>query len=240
MNARYRVVEVWCCAARIKIMSKDISKQDTGDEAERGEWIAEEQWHIENATTDLSEFKQPLTAGEVIGEAYGVIISEVEVSTPEGEQCFLADTWRGRPVLLLTGSLSCPPSRRFNPAINELREEFGDRINMAVLYVIDAHPTGSPCPYTGTDWLTKDNKEEAILVRQPAKQNNRNKLAGKYREQLGLKVPVLVDNMENSAWKALGRSPNMAVLIDKSSQCAVFQDWFKPETLRELLSEYLK
>jgi hypothetical protein len=141
---------------------------------------------------------------------------------------------------LLTGSLTCPPSRLYNPAINNLREEFGDRINMAVLYVIDAHPSGSVCPYTGTDWLTKDNKDAGLLVRQPTKQNERNALAAKYREQLGLKVPVLVDNMENSAWEALGRSPNMAVLINKNSECAVFQDWFQPEVLHELLREHLK
>jgi thiol-disulfide isomerase/thioredoxin len=221
-------------------MSKGISKQDTADEPQRREWMAEAEWHLENATTDLSEFMRPLAKGKVIGEAYGVIIAEVEVCTPEGEKCFLADTWRGRPVLLLTGSLSCPPSRLYNPVINDLREEFGDRINMAVLYVIDAHPSGAPCPYTGTDWLTKDNQEEAVLVRQPAKQNNRNALAAKYREQLGLKVPVLVDNMDNTAWQALGRSPNMAVLIDKNSQCAVFQDWVQPDALRELLREHLK
>jgi thiol-disulfide isomerase/thioredoxin len=221
-------------------MSKDISKQDKAEEGLRSEWIAEEKWHLENATTDLSQFMRPLSPGEVIGEAFGVTISEVEVCTPEGEKCFLADTWRGRPVLLLTGSLSCPPSRRFNPAINDLREEFGARINMAVLYVIDAHPSSSASPYTGTDWLTKDNKDEAVLVRQPAKQNDRNALAAKYRERLGLKVPVFVDTMENAAWKALGCSPNMAVLIDKSSKCAVFQDWFNPDELREMLREYLK
>jgi hypothetical protein len=221
-------------------MPKDISMQNKADEQKRQEWIAEEQWHLDNATIDRSQFLRPLVIGEVIGVSAGVVIADIEVFTPENDQCLLADTWRGRPVLLLTGSLSCPPSRLCNPAINNLREEFGDRINMAVLYVIDAHPSGSPCPYTGTDWLTKDNQEEAVLVRQPAKQNNRNALAAKYREQLGLKVPVLVDNMDNTAWQALGRSPNMAVLINKSSECAVFQDWVQPDALRELLHEYLK
>ena len=221
-------------------MSDDISKQGMGDEAGRKEWTAEEQWHVENATTDLSQFMQPVGIAEVVGAAFDINIDDVEVNTPEGEQCRLADTWRGRPVLLFTGSLSCPPSRLYNPAINSLREEFGDRINMAVLYVIDAHPSGSPCPYTGTNWLTKDNQEAGFLVRQPGKQNERNALATKYREQLGLKVPVLVDNMENTAWKALGCSPNMAVVIDKQGQCAVFQGWVKPDALCELLREYLK
>jgi hypothetical protein len=221
-------------------MSEGISKQDKADEQQRREWIAEEQWHLDNATTDRSQFMRPLVTGEVIGASAGIAIADIEVFTPENDQCRLADTWRGRPVLLLTGSLTCPPSRLYNPAINNLREEFGDRINMAVLYVIDAHPSGSVCPYTGTDWLTKDNKDAGLLVRQPTKQNERNALAAKYREQLGLKVPVLVDNMENSAWGALGCSPNMAVLINKNSECAVFQDWFQPEVLHELLREHLK
>jgi hypothetical protein len=221
-------------------MPKDISMQNKADEQKRREWTDEEQWHLDNAAIDRSQFLRPLVIGEVIGVSAGVSIADIEVFTPENDPCLLADTWRGRPVLLLTGSLSCPPSRLCNPAINNLREEFGDRINMAVLYVIEGHPSGAPCPYTGTDWLTKDNKDEGLLVRQPTKQNERNALAAKYREQLGLKVPVLVDNMENSAWKALGCSPNMAVLINKNSECAVFQDWLKPEALRELLREHLK
>ena len=191
----------------------------SADNTNRDEWVDEQTWHIENATTDLRQFMRPLAAG--------IEIAAAAIFTPEGDKRNLADLWAAKPVLLVTGSLSCPPSRLFNPATTELSKRFGAELAVAVLYVIDAHPSGDVCPYTGTDWPGKDNVSQGILVRQPRDQAERNQRAAEYREQLSLEVPVYVDSMDNGAWEALGRSPNMAILI-KEGRCMLFQDWFKP------------
>jgi hypothetical protein len=198
------------------------------DEVNRSEWIGEERWHIDNATTDLSQFMRPIAAGTAVNDA--------PLYTPEGQSQQLADLWGSQSALLVTGSLTCPPSRVFNPVTTMLEEAFGDRLNIAVLYVIDAHPSGDACPYTGTDWTTQDNQEQGILIRQPRDQAERNQRAAEYRDKLGLRVPVYVDAMDNGAWEALGRSPNMAVLVEEG-RCILYQDWFKPDELKASLSQ---
>ncbi len=201
------------------------------DERGRREWVAEEQWHIANATTDLSQFMRPLKSQQRAPDA--------RVFTLLGEEASLAGLWQFRPLLLVLGSLSCPPSRLYNVDLNALASDFSDQLNVVVLYVIDAHPDGDLCPYTGTDWLTGDNERDGVRVRQPVSQAERNALATEYRDYLGLEVPILTDNMDNEAWQALGRWPNLAVLIDVSGRILFFQDWLRPEVLREELAAKL-
>ena len=192
-----------------------------------GKEMAEAQWHIENATLDVTQFMQAVPEGAALADA--------EVFTPEGEAMPLSSLWAERPALLVTGSMTCPPSRRLNPVTSKLAEEFGDRLNVAVLYIIDAHPSGDLCPYTGTDWVTTTNQEEGVLIRQPRDQEERNSRAGEYRTTLELSVPVLVDNMRNEAWAALGKSPHTAVLVNTSGQGLEYQTWFHPDELKARL-----
>jgi len=160
------------------------------------EWVSEQQWHIENATVDVTQFMQPL--------APGVRISDATVYTLDGQAQSLASLWADKPVLIVTGSLSCPPSRQLNPGVNAVMEKYGERFNCVVLYVIDAHPSGDPCPYTGTDWLTKDNESDGIRLRQPQVQAERNELAQRYSDLLGIQVPLLVGVVRTGALAECG------------------------------------
>ena len=192
------------------------------------EWVSEEQQHIANATVDVSQF--------MTGVAPGSAVADAEVCTPEGEGVRLSALWAERPALVVTGSLTCPPSRLLNPATAALANEYAERLNVAVLYVIDAHPKGDRCPYTGTDWVTETNEDEGILIRQPRDQQERNGRAAEYRQLLGL-PQVLVDNMDNGAWAALGKAPNTAVVIGTDGRCLACQDWFRPDELRQALAD---
>jgi len=190
-------------------------------------WVSEEQWHIENATVDVSQF--------MTGVAPGARVPDTMVYTPEGAETTLHKLWTDKPALILTGSISCPPARALNAAANALQDEFGAQLQVAVLYVIDAHPDGDLCPYTGTSWVTQTNQDEDVLIRQPRDQAERNALAVRYRELLDIKAPVLVDNMDNTAWAALGKSPNTAMLINTGGQCEYCELWFRPDELRVAL-----
>ena len=127
----------------------------------------------------------------------------------------------------------------FNPAIQRINAAFGQRLQATVLYVIDAHPFGSPCPYTGTDWVTADNEAAGLLVAQPQVLKDRLILARRYIELLGLQSPVFVDGMENAAWEQLGRSPNSATVIGADGAVLFWQDWFRPDALLDWLSAHL-
>ena len=103
-------------------MASDISNQSDGDEAGRREWIDEEQWHIENATTDVSQFMRPIAQGSRIADA--------TVLTPGGDQISLASLRENKPALIITGSISCPPSRVFNVRANQLHDDFGSHVSV--------------------------------------------------------------------------------------------------------------
>ncbi len=204
---------------------------DSDEAFDVSELIAEEEWHLKNATVDIAQF--------MLGVGEGEQISDAEVYTPEGKAVRLASQWADKPALIITGSMTCPPSRQFNPAVNEILKSFGDRLNVVVLYVMDAHPSGDLCPYTGTDWVTQTNRDEGILIRQPREQDERNGRAREYRQKLGLEATVLVDNMQDSAWAAVGKAPNTAVLVGRDGTCQVCQDWFRPDALQAQLGELL-
>lgn len=206
-------------------------KKPTAGEVDIDESVSEEEWHIQNATIDITQF--------MVGVEEGAPVADAEVFTLDGDSISLASHWADKPALIVTGSMTCPPSRKLNPATSEILEEFGDRLNVAVLYVMDAHPSGDVCPYTGTDWVTKTNREEGVLMRQPRDQGERNGRAREYRDALNLDVAVLVDNMDNLGWAAIGKAPNIAVLVGEDGKCRLCQDWFRPEALRERLHSLL-
>ena len=194
--------------------------------------IAEAEWHIKNATVDVASF--------IVGVPVGSQIADAEVFLPAGDALTLASLWAEQPALIVTGSLTCPPSRRMNPLTSRIAEQFAGRLNVAVLYVLDAHPSGDHCPYTGTDWVTISNKDEKILIRQPRDQAERNSRALEYQERLTLTQMLLVDNMDNTAWAALGKSPNAAILVKTDGTCLACQHWFEPDGLMDMLEQKLK
>jgi hypothetical protein len=194
--------------------------------------ITEAEWHIRNATVDVSSF--------IVGVPVGSQIADAEVFSPAGDALTLASLWTDQPALIVTGSLSCPPSRRLNPLTSRIAEKFTGRLNVAVLYVLDAHPSGDHCPYTGTDWVSVSNEDEKILIRQPRDQAERNSRALEYQERLRLTEMLLVDNMDNTAWAALGKSPNAAILVNTDGTCLVCQHWFEPDGLTDIVEQNLR
>lgn len=161
------------------------------------------------------------------------------VYTATAEAVSLHQLWADRPALIVTGSLTCPPSRIFNPALNRLQQQFGSRAHVCLLYVIDAHPADSACPYTGTEWLTEDNEADGLFVSQPVTLDERMALARRFAERVQLETAVYVDGMDNAGWDALGRSPNMAALIGTDGRCRFYQAWLMPDALAAALETEL-
>lgn len=169
----------------------------------------------------------------------GYQLSEYQVYTLDGEKSRLADLWKEKPVLLITGSLSCPPTRKSLNHTSKLISKFKDRLNIAILYVIDAHPKGDPSPYSGKEWIPKENYTDKILIPQPKEQSQRNERANELNKLLGLEVPVLVDNMDNLNWKNLGQMPNAGILIDTNGKIIAKQKWFKAKKMARRIENYL-
>ncbi len=58
-------------------------------------------------------------------------------------------------------------------------------------------------------------------------------------ETFGMKVPVLVDDLDESTVEAYGRMPNMVYIIDKEGKIAYKSDWTEQPRIDLLLEELL-
>ncbi len=58
-------------------------------------------------------------------------------------------------------------------------------------------------------------------------------------EQFGMKVPVLVDDLDETVVQAYGRMPNMIFIIDKEGKIAYKADWTEKPRIDLMLDELL-
>jgi len=157
----------------------------------------------------------------------------------EGHAVDLSKVQAGRPMVLVTASLTCNVARRQQKNVDELREHYGDSVAVVVIYTIDAHPKGNPCPYTGKEWVPKDNERDAVLVKQPTTLDERLAVARQFRQRFSNGATVFVDTMDNASWQALGKAPNLGLLVDERGIVKVRQGWFDPKAMDQSLDATL-
>ena len=144
----------------------------------------------------------------------------------------LALAWSNRPALLVTGSLTCPIARSECPRLQQALAGLERRVNVVVVYTVEAHPQGDPNPYGGNRVTPQVNVQEGIEVHQPTNLAQRLVLMHNFVKRTGLTCPVLADGMDDRAWQTLGRAPNLAVLVGTNGVVAAKQIWLDPEPLR--------
>jgi len=184
---------------------------------------------------DLSEFRKEFLGQEQESAAelweapsVGEEAPEFALKTLRGKEVRLSDFHKKKPVVLVTGSLTCPIYRKNLVGLQRLYERYGGRAAFFVLYTVEAHPVGSVSPYADREWLTQSNQKDGILIPQPADYAGRVKQASRMRQMLSSTVPVLVDEMDNAVWTQYGSAPNAAYYIDSRGVVQVRQDWFDP------------
>lgn len=156
----------------------------------------------------------------------GQPLPQLSLVTLEGQPASLSEIQAGRPLVLVTASLTCNVARRQQPQVDVLQQHFGDAVAVVVIYTIDAHPKGDPCPYTGKEWVPKSNEADNVLVRQPTDLTQRLELARAYQQRFPGGTIYLVDTMDNASWQALGQAPNLGLLVDRSGVVMLRQGWF--------------
>lgn len=104
----------------------------------------------------------------------------------------------GKPLLLFTGSLSCPMMASSNPFLRRLHRCFGDRISFLIVYVREAHP-GEFCPQP----RTMDQKLQA---------------ARRLKQRDSLPWLVAADTLDGSVHRALDVRPNVAYLANSEGR----------------------
>jgi ankyrin repeat protein len=192
-----------------------------------------------NANQVTAKPNVPSLNFEKTGPQVGEQVPDLRLHTLKEDEQRLSDAWHGGPALLVTSSLTCPKSRSRWPELKELVDRYEGKVNVVVIYVIEAHPVGSACPYKEVEDITPENERDGILRRQPKTLEDRLELAQEFKRLLRIHTPIYVDNLKDEAWKGLGAAPNLALLVDQKGMVVARSGWFEGTKSREAIDQYL-
>lgn len=146
----------------------------------------------------------------------------------DGQEKTIDDVRGNKPMVLVTASITSNVTRRREQDLAALQARWGDRVAFVTVYTLEAHPKGDASPYSGTEWVPEQNVADEVLVRQPTTLTDRMILAREFDTRFGGGSIVLVDPMDDIAWRTLGMAPNLGLLLDSDGVIRLRQGWFEP------------
>jgi Spy/CpxP family protein refolding chaperone len=165
-------------------------------------------------------------AAKPSGPKEPVDLSTVKFTRLDGRAVPIS-TYKGKPLVLIFGSYSCPSFREHAKGLDELQRRYAAKANFLLVYTKEAHPVGG--------WEVQRNKDAEISV-PPAKDEAARLAAAKQaRTKLGLSMATAVDSMDDQLVAAFDAFPNGAVILDREGQITARQKWAEPRGLRILL-----
>jgi len=151
--------------------------------------------------------------------APGDSLAAYELPTLDGGSIQLGGH-RERPLLLVTGSITCPMTASAMPVIDSLHAEFGDRVDFVLLSVREAHP-GANFPQPSTDEEKLDH-------------------ARSLRERYDVPFTIAVDTLDGDLHQRLDGKPNSAFLLDTAGEVVFRAHWARDDRLiRDALQSVL-
>ena len=122
-----------------------------------------------------------------------------------------------------------------------MHEEYGDGVHFIIVYTIEAHPASSDSPYFGEENLDSYSTDsEGKPVYQPQAYQERVELARMAVNNEGMRMTVLVDEMDNPVWCTYGPAPNIAYLIGMDGKIFAKQGWYDPGEMEAAIQSYLR
>ena len=58
-------------------------------------------------------------------------------------------------------------------------------------------------------------------------------------QEIGITVPVLIDEIDNPVWCTYGPAPDIAYLIDRDGIIVEKQGWYQPDLMETVIDKYL-
>ena len=133
---------------------------------------------------------------------------------------------QGKPVLMVTGSYTCPVFRNKVGVINDLQVIYGNSLEIFIVYVVEAHPIAPDIsPYFG---VVNDagNPSVGINVLQPRTYGERKAVVQEMTDTMQFDVPIYLDGPCNEWWYEFGPAPNNAYIIDQNGAVYIKHGWF--------------
>jgi hypothetical protein len=143
-------------------------------------------------------------------------LPKVDLATTSDDRFLFGVERLRRPILLITGSVTCPMTSASMSSLSELHEKYGEQVEFVTLNVREAHPAENfPQPTTSEEKL-----EHARALKQ----------------QFEIPWSVAVDDLDGELHQALGAKPNSAHIISEEGRI-LYRSLFAGDTgsLREAL-----
>jgi Iodothyronine deiodinase len=115
--------------------------------------------------------------------------------------------------------------------LEELAERYGDRVHFLVVYIREAHPEEG--------WILPENRRSRLAVHEPRTDEERRAVASTCAVNLRMRIPIVVDAVDNAVASAYGGWPDRLYLIRRDGRIA-FQGGegpfgFKPDALEDAI-----
>jgi Iodothyronine deiodinase len=96
--------------------------------------------------------------------------------------------------------------------LHEIWERYAEHVAFAVVYIREAHPEEG--------WVVTPNRAEGIRVNDPSTTDERVELAATCALRLTIRMPVVVDPVEDEIARAYGALPDRLYLIGRGGKVA--------------------
>ena len=137
--------------------------------------------------------------------APGNQIPAFELVTTRGDRLVNDDVFVGKPVLFVFGSMTCPMTASSAPSVQELYEEFGERVDFVMMYVREAHP--------GENYAQAESMDDKI------------ESARALQQFFGIDWTVAADTLHGNLHRALDPKPNAAYLVSSDGEILFRSLW---------------
>jgi type I thyroxine 5'-deiodinase len=115
--------------------------------------------------------------------------------------------------------------------LNRLYRQYGDRAAFFVVYIREAHPSDA--------WQLPVNLRDNVVYASPADTASREKLANVCVVKLGIEMPAIVDDFDDTTDAAYSGWPDRLYVIDREGRVAYKSApgpfGFKPDDLERAL-----
>ena len=134
------------------------------------------------------------------------------LKTIQGETVTLSKEIGEKPIVLIFGNFTCGPFRSQAGNIEKLYNRYKDRTKLFLVYVREAHPSDG--------WWMTSNQKAGIDLAQPTDHAQRMAIASTCQNHLDLKIPFLVDEIDDRVGTVYSGMPNRLYLIDQDGKIA--------------------
>jgi tetratricopeptide (TPR) repeat protein len=143
---------------------------------------------------------------------------------------------RGRPLVLVVGSYTCPQLRSGAPEVNRLHEEFKDRVRFLLGYIREAHPAGE-------GWQSTVNARDNVSLPEAKTLAERGEHAALCRRALAIPYEAALDGLDGGLETAFGAFPSRVFVIDREGMVtfssALDVEGFRPKALQAAIEAAL-